>query len=191
MMKELVLDIVSSCNKPTGDFLLDTLFDKYNEASPRDDSPVYYRFLYELGKRLKDKQPNLIEVGCKYGAASLHFLKGGGYRSVGIDVADIANIGMFEGYNFTFRQDSSTNPDLVSSLAPADFVFIDTDHTYEQTKREFELWVGKVKPGGLLLFDDILAKEYGCAKFWQELQGDKMEFEELHPVGWGFGVYFL
>lgn len=191
MMKDIVLDIVSKCNKPTGDPVLDMLFDKYNEASPRDDSPVYYRFLYELGRKFSDNKPSLIEVGCKYGAASLHFLKGGGGSSVGIDIADIANTSMFGDLNFTFRQASSIDESLVNSLEPADFVFIDTDHTYEQTKKEFELWSKKVKPGGLLLFDDIMAKEYGCTKFWNELVGDKLQFEELHPVGWGFGVYFL
>ena len=35
-----------------------------------------------------------------------------------------------------------------------DIVFIDTSHTYEQTKAELELYAGKVKPGGLIVLHD-------------------------------------
>jgi predicted O-methyltransferase YrrM len=35
-----------------------------------------------------------------------------------------------------------------------DIVFIDTSHTYEQTKKELELYVEKVKPGGLIVLHD-------------------------------------
>jgi hypothetical protein len=35
-----------------------------------------------------------------------------------------------------------------------DFVFIDAGHAYDEVKRDIELWIGKVKPGGVLAGHD-------------------------------------
>ncbi len=74
----------------------------------------------------------------------------------------------------------------------ADILLVDSDHTYKTTAEEFLLWEPKVKPGGLILFDDIDAPEYaeGCGKFFKELSGEKISLPHLHPENWGFGVYF-
>ncbi len=188
--RELILSIAADCDRPTGDPVLDGLYEGYNTNSPREDRPVYYRFLYQLSKRVPGL--SMVELGSYKGAASLHFLRGGGQRSVGIDKNPREDLSLFNGVRyFTRKADSvSKEANLEGTQHPPDVLLIDTDHTYERTKAEFEAWRNMVKPGGLVLFDDIAALEFGCARFWDELPGEKLTLPELHPVGWGFGVYF-
>ena len=44
-----------------------------------------------------------------------------------------------------------------------DFVYIDTDHTYETTKTELELYATKVKPGAFLCGDDYTVGNVGSS----------------------------
>lgn len=195
--KEIIQSIANADHsQPTGDWVLDRLFVKYNEASPRDDSPVYYRFLYRLAQHFKDQRLTMLELGCKYGAASLHFLKGGGHQSLAVDCTNLIEPEMFlrevPAAAFSFHQSLSTAPELLplaAALNP-DIIFIDTDHAYETTKAEFEMWEPTLRKGGIMLFDDVCAPEYGCTKFFNEIQGDKLLLPHLHPMNWGFGVYF-
>jgi predicted O-methyltransferase YrrM len=63
-----------------------------------------------------------------------------------------------------------------------DFLFVDGDHTYDGVRRDFELYSGLVRPGGLIAFHDIApgraageaARAAGLLggdvpRFWQEL----------------------
>ena len=76
-----------------------------------------------------------------------------------------------------------------------DFLLIDGDHTYEGVKRDFNLYKGLVKKGGLIAFHDIVRHppETGCEvhKFWKEVK-KKHEHEEIiadRNQGWaGIGV---
>lgn len=185
---ELIASIAATCNKPTGDHVLDGLFADYasNGFSTASDRPVYYRSLYRLAQRLPGL--TMIELGARRGAASLHFLKGGGSGAVGVDVCNVYDPAHFFGLDYrTF--DCGSCSSVLDGLA-ADVVMIDTDHTYETTKREYELWRPRVLPGGLMLFDDICAPEYGCTRFWNDLEGEKLTLPVLHPPRWGFGVLF-
>ncbi len=57
-------------------------------------------------------------------------------------------------------------------LGPAapflDLLFIDADHSYEGTRRHWEMYRPLVKPGGWVGFHDI-ANGWGCQRFWEEL----------------------
>jgi hypothetical protein len=74
-----------------------------------------------------------------------------------------------------------------------DLLFIDGDHSYAGVKLDFEDYKGFVRPGGLIAFHDINDSEFhrkrGCfvAQFWQELQGEKQEFNAKQEWG-GIGV---
>lgn len=83
---------------------------------------------------------------------------------------------------------------------PVDFLFIDGDHSYEGVKLDFEMYHGLVRSGGLVAFHDIApnpeVREYGVARFWQELKKSHRthEFIDPHPVGpagMGIGVVSL
>lgn len=54
----------------------------------------------------------------------------------------------------------------------ANFVYIDGNHTYEATKRYFEMCCKHAKEGSILIFDDIYWSE-GMTRAWQEICADK------------------
>lgn len=55
-----------------------------------------------------------------------------------------------------------------------DMLFIDGDHSYDGVRRDFEMYSGLVRPGGIVAFHDIVEHppEAGCevAQLWQELK---------------------
>jgi predicted O-methyltransferase YrrM len=62
-----------------------------------------------------------------------------------------------------------------------DVAYIDGDHTYLGVKKDFELYRSLIKPGGLIVFHDIVPHKYknvGVPKFWQEIHKE-YEFKEI------------
>lgn len=77
------------------------------------------------------------------------------------------------------RMDShaqTTKDELLRILGPrcVDFLFIDGDHSYPGVKRDYELYNGLVRPGGLIALHDIVANkkypEHNVHVFWAELK---------------------
>ena len=73
-----------------------------------------------------------------------------------------------------------------------DFLLIDGDHTYEGVKEDYEMYKHLVKDGGWIGFHDVNDTEHHrkinvyVAKFWSELVGEKIEFNEnTHWAGIG------
>lgn len=59
---------------------------------------------------------------------------------------------------------------------PADFLFIDGDHTYEGVKADFELYSELAAPGAMVAFHDIVphaANEVGVDRFWREVSAGR------------------
>ena len=70
-----------------------------------------------------------------------------------------------------------------------ELLHIDGLHTYEAVKEDFTHWYPKVKPGGIVLFHDVMAKikDFGAWKYFEELEGEHDEiFKFFH--GFGLGV---
>ncbi|PDO09814.1 MAG: hypothetical protein BLM47_10730 [Candidatus Reconcilbacillus cellulovorans] len=72
-----------------------------------------------------------------------------------------------------------------------DILHIDGCHHYENVREDFESWLPKVHPEGVVLMHDIAPRTgYGSAKFWREIRdkfGGYIEFLN----DWGLGVLFL
>lgn len=62
-----------------------------------------------------------------------------------------------------------------------DFLFIDGDHTYEGVKKDYELYSGLVRPGGMIGFHDIVDRpeqpNIRVCQFWNELKRDHRHTE--------------
>lgn len=70
-----------------------------------------------------------------------------------------------------------------------DLLHIDGLHTYDAVKEDFTNWYPKVKPGGIVLFHDVMAKmkDFGAWKYFAEVAAEHPEnFKFNH--GFGLGV---
>lgn len=70
-----------------------------------------------------------------------------------------------------------------------DLLHIDGFHTYDAVKHDYDTWLCKVRPGGIILFHDINARiqDFGAWKFWEELS----QREETFTFKQGFGLGVL
>ena len=67
-----------------------------------------------------------------------------------------------------------------------DIVHIDGLHTYEATRHDFESWLPKLRPGGLMLLHDVSPESgYGSARFWSELESSMKVVMFRHSFGLG------
>lgn len=168
------------------DVALNALFDVYPRPrpAPRIDDPVYYRFLHALAPQLN----NFLELGCRTGAASYHVAQGNPKTKIHcIDRKD--RMAVYHP-NISFHLCDTRDAGMPKYLGKKfDAIFVDSEHTYEQVRAEYDLWRPRVRDGGVMLFDDIDEYE-GLQKFWTELPGNKFSVPQLHPERWGFGILF-
>jgi hypothetical protein len=70
-----------------------------------------------------------------------------------------------------------------------DLLHIDGYHSYEAVSHDFETWLPKVAPNGIVLFHDVNPdSEYGSAIYWKKLQEEYPGF--AFPHNFGLGVLF-
>jgi predicted O-methyltransferase YrrM len=82
--------------------------------------------------------------------------------------------------------------------AQLDLLFIDGDHTYDGVRRDFEMYSGLVRPGGIIAFHDIVQGQEELVgevqRFWNEIKARYRHREIIEdsrqPWG-GIGVLFL
>ena len=75
---------------------------------------------------------------------------------------------------------------------PADFLFLDGDHSYEGVKQDWNFYAPMVRPGGLVAFHDIAMnyEETHVKQLWDEVKPSREHWEyAFHPKTiFGIGV---
>ena len=165
---------------------------------PRYPPSDYYKFLYVLVSHMRPSYS--VELGVCGGGASLHMSLG--YpdgKVIGVDkdndypdqISHIAHL--CPGFEFWQRDSIEAAECFTTPIVSV--LFIDTVHTYERTMAEFKAWRPHLRPGAVVCLDDLYCE--GMDRAWDELPGQKLRLDELHPYvggppkGGGFGVVLL
>jgi hypothetical protein len=98
-------------------------------------------------------------------------------------------------YNWRYSSFSELKPMTFMEALPEfadgsiDLLHIDGAHTYEDVKHDFESWLPKLSPHGVILFHDVMVRDYGCGvwKLWDEIARPKRSF--VFEFGYGLGVW--
>lgn len=145
----------------------------------------YNRFLFDFAQRFRPEL--IVETGTDRGRSAAHMAAGNPDSEVctlDIDPAcseqalalGLPNIIVLTGESL----------ELVDRFEDGsiDLLFLDSLHTYEHTRAEWEAFRPKLHAGSLVLIDDI-AYDTGMARFWAELPAPKLELNHLHFSGFG------
>lgn len=177
---------------------------------------VHSEFLAMIRRVQAAKPAVILEIGTAKGATLLPWCRIASKKVVSVDLPGGIHGGGYPaikqplyralvsdrpGVSLHLIQDDSHSP-ATRRLAEEklagdsiDVLFIDGDHSYAGVKADFDLWSPLVRPGGLVIFHDILPHKTvaHCEvdKFWNELK-PCYAFEEYidNPdQGWaGIGV---
>lgn len=99
---------------------------------------------------------HVVELGVRDGVSTvawLYALQSTGGRLTSIDTEPGPALGVA---SWTFIQGDDLDPRIIADLDPADIVFIDTSHFYEQTLAELSVYRHVVKPGGVICCHDTM-----------------------------------
>jgi predicted O-methyltransferase YrrM len=185
--KNKLLELAGRAEAPLGDPFLDGLFNLATTA-------IYYRFMFHLAAAM---QPALVvELGVCTGRSTAHLAAGCPSAAViGIDPGPQDNPDMTQirakYKNICLIRKESTDPGVVGATrdGSVDLCFVDTIHSYKQVMDEFKVWLPKMRPGGVMLFDDITENSempVAWAEITSGLPEDKfVSLPQLHHSGFG------
>lgn len=158
----------------------------------------YYQWLYGLVKVVEPKQ--IIELGASVGTSTimLALAKDKDCKLYTVDNGHdyIEGPKAWEAMNQDYPDTIKIwGDDLNLAIYPkgckledTDILFIDTEHTGEQLKKELDLYVPLLKKGCVVVLDDIRLN-YGMFKVWNDITQDKVEnTNPCHHSGFGFFV---
>jgi len=177
---------------------------------PSQEKDEFLQFL-EMAHR--DNAKTFLEIGSEKGGNLFMFLKTLPDDTIGVSLDLPVRDG---GYGFSDLQarmlhsftrpsqalhiirQNSTEDSTVKKVWQAlngrklDFLFIDGDHSYESVKKDFELYSGMVRDGGIIAFHDILPSSDPGIKvdrFWAQLKTQYEWREFIAPASsMGIGV---
>jgi hypothetical protein len=168
---------------------------------------MHLPFAYDLMRELAPKV--FVELGVKQGESYFAFCQSAAENKVnvccyGIDSwrGDIQTGNLdpeieheVAEYNWRYSSFSQLKVMLFSEAigdfadGSIDLLHIDGTHTYNEVKNDFESWLPKLSPNGVILFHDVVVRDggFGVWKVWEEIIGERNSF--LFEFGHGLGVW--
>lgn len=148
-------------------------------------SERYNRFLFEFARRY---EPELVvETGTDRGRSAAHFAlgnKSGKVLTIDIDPACKDNVDALKIENIiSVAANSLAFADKIKD-GGVDVLFIDSLHEYDHASKEWRAFRSKLKPAGIVFFDDITL-DAGMRQFWSEVPGRRFDLSHLHVSGFG------
>ena len=165
---------------------------QYLRALPDAYEP-YYRLLYELGKAGKQ---NILEIGTYRGTSAAHLAAGQGNLVTTVNINPdaarcVRELNLLGIASITSDSGEYGKRLHAGMVAPEyDILFIDGLHNFNQTYGEYELFRPFVKPGGIILIDDVDLGMDGDEMnvFWEYVIDPKFRCDTMHATGFGICV---
>jgi predicted O-methyltransferase YrrM len=158
-----------------------------------NDPKIYYRWLIVAVKLLKPAR--ILELGSFTGVSTLCFLQelDNSSELISVDIEKDLRFVPGEALSdprlrlvFGNDLDLSIYRDVIPNNI--DFLFMDTDHSYQQISREWLIYQYLLKDGAIVVMDDIRLND--MYKFWEELPYEKLEItDDAHWSGFGVFVF--
>lgn len=106
--------------------------------------------------------PLVIELGVRSGVSTHAFLYALGCTGGQLWSVDINPPPPIADPLWHFVQGEDCSQQVLDQLPqrPADIVFVDTDHTYEQTTAEINTYVPRIRKGGYMIFHDTALERF-------------------------------
>jgi hypothetical protein len=168
---------------------------------------MHLPFAYDL---MRELSPNVfVELGVKEGESYFSFCQSAAenkinVRCYGVDSwrGDIQTGELdpeiqheVAEYNWQYSSFSELKTMLFAEAlgdfpdATIDLLHIDGTHTYSDVKTDFESWLPKLSPSGIILFHDVMMRDrgFGVWKVWEEIAREDNSF--LFEFGYGLGVW--
>jgi len=144
---------------------------------------LFYLLVKEMVRGLPMPQPLIVvELGMDEGRGAASFAAGSARAHVyGIDhtmrdppLGEVLN--RYTNVHF-LHQMSIPAP----KLPPIHILHIDTEHTYDQARSEFDEYVPLLAPGAVVLFDDLHKIDDEVQRLFDEIPWPKIQDDRLHP----------
>jgi len=158
-----------------------------DRLAPNRFSYMVGPLLYWIGRFVGAKYIAEVGIGNGYTAVHLAALaKLNGGRYVGIDIDKnlclkvetvLLKLDLLDASSIVWRASSKGLAENERPKDGFDLVFIDGNHRYKFVKKDAEVWGPYVRPGGLLVFHDIIKG------------GPKATFEEIKEGWTKLGIY--
>ena len=108
------------------------------------------------------------------------------YESSVYDAVSRHNDRYYRAFSYLMR---TSFDDAIKQFSDASIglLHMDGSHSYEAAQHDFEFWLPKVRPGGVVLLHDIAVRsgDYGVWRLWEELQKKFPTFEFRNNDGLG------
>ena len=152
----------------------------------------YYKFLSECVKKYKPKL--ILELGTRHGLSAISFCqnKRKECKIISVDwvkqknFADKAILKKF--LNLSFIKGNCLDLTIFKEIPfNIDLLFLDTEHTFDQVNKEFEIYKYLLSDKALVIVDDLnLNDKY---KFFINFKGTKKNLTRIHCNGFGLFIY--